>query len=521
MLLDALSTNVPASVRTAAVPERVRATKAFAWNRRSLAVLAILGLVIAAAAAWYLKGQSTPPPTVSVAAADDSAFSRTLARDLIVKLGTLRGSQTQAITIVNTAARQRKADFEFAVNGSNDPNEVRASVALVSNNDGAILWSKDFVQPSGGIPDLQHQVAFTAARVLGCALETQGPDQPRLEQQLIRLYLSGCAQLDETFGEGGRTVIPSFLAVLKEAPTFRPGWAKLLLAEATFSGWQVLTGNAYEQSRQTVRQHIAKARELDPNMPEAAIAEVALLPYRAFEETLRLLERAKKLHPHNAALLSWHAGALRTVGRMRESIEDSRRASELDPLSPSARGAYVMALLYAGRLDAAEKELQRFEKLWPGTGMLQELQFRYHLRFGDPQKALRMARTLDIGGPNVEPFLMARIDPSRENIDRFFANVRQDDINYVGVMAQAMAQFDREDQLYDLLASWPRREDIVETGDLWFRPALKKFRADPRFMNLAAEIGLVDYWQESGKWPDFCREPGLPYDCKAEAAKLG
>jgi hypothetical protein len=44
-------------------------------------------------------------------------------------------------------------------------------------------------------------------------------------------------------------------------------------------------------------------------------------------------------------------------------------------------------------------------------------------------------------------------------------------------------------------------------------------RRDPRFMSLAAKLGLVDYWRSSGKWPDFCSEPGLPYDCKAEAAK--
>jgi hypothetical protein len=39
-------------------------------------------------------------------------------------------------------------------------------------------------------------------------------------------------------------------------------------------------------------------------------------------------------------------------------------------------------------------------------------------------------------------------------------------------------------------------------------------------MRLAARLGLVDYWRSSGHWPDFCADPGLPYDCKAEAARL-
>jgi hypothetical protein len=44
-------------------------------------------------------------------------------------------------------------------------------------------------------------------------------------------------------------------------------------------------------------------------------------------------------------------------------------------------------------------------------------------------------------------------------------------------------------------------------------------RRDPRFMPLAARFGLPQYWLASGEWPDFCSEPGLPYDCKAEAGK--
>jgi hypothetical protein len=39
-------------------------------------------------------------------------------------------------------------------------------------------------------------------------------------------------------------------------------------------------------------------------------------------------------------------------------------------------------------------------------------------------------------------------------------------------------------------------------------------------MQVAKRFKLVDYWQSTGKWPDFCFEPGLPYDCKVEAARL-
>ena len=53
-----------------------------------------------------------------------------------------------------------------------------------------------------------------------------------------------------------------------------------------------------------------------------------------------------------------------------------------------------------------------------------------------------------------------------------------------------------------------------------FLPTTAAMRSDPRFMPLARKLGLVDYWRATGQWPDFCSEPGLPYDCHVEAAKV-
>jgi hypothetical protein len=55
---------------------------------------------------------------------------------------------------------------------------------------------------------------------------------------------------------------------------------------------------------------------------------------------------------------------------------------------------------------------------------------------------------------------------------------------------------------------------------LLFYPEMKAVRRDPRFWPFAKSVGLADYWLKTGHWPDFCAEPDLPYDCKAEAAKL-
>ncbi len=68
-------------------------------------------------------------------------------------------------------------------------------------------------------------------------------------------------------------------------------------------------------------------------------------------------------------------------------------------------------------------------------------------------------------------------------------------------------------------SDWSPTDVVAGGAYLMFRPAFDSFRRDPRFMYVANRIGLVAYWRSSGKWPDFCSDPDLPYDCKAEAAK--
>jgi hypothetical protein len=87
-------------------------------------------------------------------------------------------------------------------------------------------------------------------------------------------------------------------------------------------------------------------------------------------------------------------------------------------------------------------------------------------------------------------------------------------------MIQAYGEFGQIDDIYAVLQAWPNDEGMAVAVSVFFRPALAGARRDPRFMQIAQRSGLLTYWMKSGRWPDFCSEPDLPYDCKAEAAKL-
>lgn len=480
--------------------------------------LALLTLLVFAtiAAAYFLvnRGGKSDVPTVVVAAADQAA--KPIATDLLRNLGSLQSVQAGSVEVLGEAGKGRPdLIFETQSAGTNGG----ANLVLMSGRDRAILWSKEFERGSGTPGDLELRMAYTAGRVLGCALEGLEPGGKALRAQTLKLYLTGCSQYAVGDDETRSSVIPVFEQVVKDAPRFEDAWAKLLLAEAE------AIAEDPGRDRANLRQYILEARKLDPQMPEATLAEVTLLPTRAFGEALRLLDRAKETNPENPAVLGYRSVALGFVGRMGDAIEDAREAARLDPTSLDALNNYVLVLAYAGRIDAARAELQRAERLWSGTERLEELQYAFNLRFGDPKEMVKSERFKE-SNSRMQLYYRTRADPTPANVDRLMAFLQELyrrrglTANDIVGHAQSYGEFDRENVLYDLISRVPAGADLSQLSGVMFRPSLREFRHDLRFMTVAKRIGLVDYWTKSGKWPDFCFDPDQPYDCKAEAAKL-
>jgi hypothetical protein len=185
-----------------------------------------------------------------------------------------------------------------------------------------------------------------------------------------------------------------------------------------------------------------------------------------------------------------------------------------------------MDLAFAGRIAEAEEELQQAERLWPGSLSILSTRYLYYLRVGDPREAIRLidsGRQMPSSAPYQRLFLEARANPTPANVDRALADARSKYAahwEWIYHTAQVLGQFGREEELFRILLNWNHPEGVDYITTIIFRPALHNFRRDPRFMRVAQRTGLLDYWRKSGKWPDLCDEPDLPYNCKAEAAKI-
>jgi tetratricopeptide (TPR) repeat protein len=494
-------------------------------HRRSIAAKplmiasAILFVVIAGVAAWMLLRPSTKVATVAIEASEQTAPSRALARDLLVKLGSLQASNASLLQIVE-AGFGAKPDLIFEVAGNADGSPPHAGLVLLSGRDRSLFWSKEFEVPAGRSADLRQQLGFTAARVTGCAVEALNTKGKRLSQGTLKLYLNACAAFAETSGAGSDRVVPMFRQVTREAPAFEGGWTGLLLAEIeVFHGTE---DNA--QVKEQIKKDVAAARKVHPSLIAINQAEIDLLPSNAFTERMRLADRAVELGPNSPLGHSARSGVLMSIGRMEDSVADAQKAVQFDPLSPPLRDYYIQALLYAGRTDIALQELEKAERLWPGASNLTEARFRINLRYGDAGEALRAVRSdpSRAGWVSVQSYLEARMDPSPPKVEKAIDEALGAYRQYPGVIAhvaQAYGDFGREKELLDILLKAPEA-DVITATDVIFRSTLVEFWNDPRSLLVAKRAGLLQFWQSSGKWPDFCNARDLPYDCKAEAAKL-
>jgi len=128
------------------------------------------------------------------------------------------------------------------------------------------------------------------------------------------------------------------------------------------------------------------------------------------------------------------------------------------------------------------------------------------------------------------PFIRAKRDPTRENIEAwqsaFEASVRRTGSVDVAQLVYA-AHLGLVDLAYQLagtacLGPTGTSADIMGPDgyrtSLLFMSGMPEMRNDPRFPQLCARLGLVEFWMTTDKWPDCADE--VPYDFKAECARV-
>jgi hypothetical protein len=409
---------------------------------------------------------------------------------------------------------------------STDPHGAGANATVtLSDHDGhTTLWSHNWSVPDASGADLKAQVSASASKAALCLTDARG-GRTRLTQPALGLYLSGCTGLGES-RLSNDDFVTIFERVTKLAPDFGPGWGYLALSRSWIAA--SLRGSspaAYAAALRDAKDAIRTTRKLSPDSALAYDAEFHLNDNDSLT-ALQILEKGAKVDPDYGMIQMHLSDELRAVGRMEDSVTVAERAVELEPGSPYTRYQYILALIYSGQFSKAKAEIAESRKKWPSDFANDLADFTLQFGYGDPRAALqllpRVAQSSDAEMAPDRKVLAARLDPTPAKIDdavsALEAHASGEPAAWNDVLT-TLGTFGRIDQAYALMTN-PRFQTSINPAVL-FRPDFAGVRADPRFMQVAARLGLVRYWRQSGYWPDFCSTEHLKYDCKTEAAKYG
>ena len=494
-----------------------KAPGAPAPRHAAIAGLAVLAILLAAAGGWwFLKpGSASSSPSIVIEAAEaNSPMSEMAARSIADELDRF-GAGPLAGLDIKPAGQSATYVAKTAVVES--PSRLTIQLSLASHGTDN-LWSARVEGASNQAADLNRQ----AAAMLGAALQCDFDVAKRrdgIAPDVRALYIDGCARLADPRASPNEA-INALRQVTQKAPRFAPGWAKLSYAE--FSGIDYVAPSEASNVAWSAGRHIDAASRIEPTLPENYWV-------RAFDrnwgpgsaaEALAKLDEGLHENPDSALLNAGRADILLRIGRIEEGLENAKRATELNPLSPAMLQTYILALVYTGQTNAAERALAKAESDWPRSAAIAVLRFMFDLRYGDPANALAMLRGNALADvtpdETMELYLEARDKPAAANVDAaltaYREGFRKNPDNGMGYV-QALAQFGKVGEAYRTVAAAPLDSWYPNT-EILFRPYMRGFRADPRFMQFADRLGLLSIWKKSGIWPDFCKDPKLPYDCR-------
>jgi tetratricopeptide (TPR) repeat protein len=524
--------DLQAALVTAGAPEypgpRTASTRSGFQPSRPLLFVAGSALAIVAAAAilWQLwPSGASGTPTFAIVAADDSGPSRQLAADVTTRVSGLSDPSASEFRVVDADQTSRRAGYVLKI-AAGSVGGGGPALTLVSGRDRAILWSSTLAQSQGNSSDRSQSIAITAQRVLSCAADALSYRRETIGQDTLKLYLTGCTQFDAAYGtnSSNSALIGLFEHVIAAAPHFAAAWGKLFALESEDD----FTDDDRDSTNKAAKSRLERARQLGIDVPEAYAVKAVLLSPADFIGLFRTLDEGIAKHPDSAFLFRFRGERQTFVGRMNDAVSDASRAVELDPLSPANQQELVSELGYSGNLSTAYAQLRKAERLWPDSSTIGMARYRLDLRYGDPREAqqLYLKYAVQLGqDPAAQTFIQARISPTPENIDAALEALRK--VNrqfppFISDLFQGLSHFGRKDEALDLLLNYPGgkyRDWIGYNAEVLFRPAMRDVWRDPRSMAGAAHVGLLAYWKKSGRWPDFCFDPTLPYDCKKEAAK--
>jgi len=390
------------------------------------------------------------------------------------------------------------------------------------------LWTASLSGPANAAQDLQLRIATEVTSVLLCADGLQrSPSAPR-DTDTIALFFHACDLSENLWADAQRPEqeLNALRQVIARAPGFAKGHSRLAYIQGARVRY-AMDGHDAARFKEALSE-ANRALQIDPNDGDAWLALSLLQPITAYQEREKLLVRGLAGAATNQNLLRRYAELLAEVGRMQSAAAYAARAAASAPLDAESVVDKALLEAAAGAARVAQGDIADDLRTWPTSPVIWTDAVFVDMWSSDWDLA-----DAQLNQPNLASttkpvdFMRTCVDALRTRDPARLAAAKRDvrtngsdDQVTLHWAIQCLGQLGQVDAAFEQISRYQPEAYGYEGPAVFFYPSLGSVRRDRRFMPLMARLKLTDYWRATGKWPDFCAEPGLPYDCKAEAAKL-
>jgi DNA-binding winged helix-turn-helix (wHTH) protein/TolB-like protein len=501
-------------------PETLPLLPAAKTQSRLLPILGIAVILSAVAAVWLWSNSKTPARINSIAVlplrpltTDDSSktLGLGLTDTLIMKIGSLRQTIVRPISAVTPYADApedsleigKKLDVDAVLEGTIQQSDgrVRFNVRLLRVESGEQVWAEQFESDAAQIFDLQDRLTAQTAQALklklGAAENEQIAKRFTNSTEALDAYLKGRYFWNRRTHADLKAAIDYFSDAIEKDPTYALAYAALADAHSLHADYNGAPANeAYPKAKDAA----LKALELDDELAEAhtSFAYVRMSYYWDWQGAEDGYRRAISLNPNYATAHQWYAEYLTAMGRFDEALAETRRAREIDPLSPIINAGEVWTLYFARRYDEAIERGRRIAEMNPQFAEIHEYLKRCYDQKGMYREAItaRQTRRKLVGLDATENAVLKdaasadnAADYWKKRLEQEIDEGRSESLEAFN-MAEIYAPLSEKDIAFEWLEKAIKNRDY-EVMYLRVAPNLDPLRADPRFADALRRVGLL------------------------------
>jgi TolB-like protein/Tfp pilus assembly protein PilF len=396
----------------------------------------------------------------------------------------------------------RELNVEGVVEGSvvRSGNRVRITAQLIHAPTDRHLWAQRYEQDMRDLLILQSETAHAIAGEIKAKLTPE--EKARLtttrtvNPEAHEAYLKGRYYFEKWSPEGTRKALDFFRKSIEIDPNFAPAYAGL--ADTYLSGSDL--GLSPKEALSKARSLATKALELDPKLGEGH-GSLATIKYENdwdFAGADREFKQAIQLSPSLGNAHHFYSHFLLGMGRFDESLLESQRFLELDPISPAPNLHLGFHYLVSRQYDQAIAQYLKTLQMDPNYAEAHQQLADAYLqrgRYADAIGELERARDLRGTSPSSTALLALAYAATgrKEEAQKLLAELqKQSQVSAYSVARVYAGLGDREASFAWLEKAYQEHSELVSAADISLKVDYRfdSLRSDPRFADLLRRIGF-------------------------------